>query len=495
MKKITSIILSICLFITMTCYSSLSVSAQDIQIEDITIAGEKMSISDYKVVYGKPVNERTPKEQISSYQNKNLIIHSIDIVADQIEVDYQIDGYREAINGVLYNSQRNMNNIVAVFECTGEYDVLFFEITKGTEQINLLYNISLNNNPHMKIYIRDDENILLFESELPLDLSLVSVDSNEYCDVYNDYLWYVNIVDSYVTNTNESSLAAININESEPNAFIRRNIAIASGNQNINAITQDLTTPSDPMMWGGKQIYEMSVSNGVDQTTYMFYPYGYIRGTPVAVNGENSWWGSVEVSEHTATKMIGSPSDPTVTYGINRFSVRNPKISAVCGNYTLVVRTYIQGRVKKNSNSAIYENGDEIAAKVLKKVASYVPYGETATEILSWLSEITSTVDTEVLLGVAGIDLSSGFVSGAKFELDSKYNLTKYTEASNGHYIKMHVVCSRTQSTTAMTTGAVRINYDVYTNIYDYHDNHQVEKSFLYSDSDYDNGYRDYYYY
>ncbi len=496
MKRITSIILAVCLLITMTSYSAISVSAQDIQVEYISILGEKMNIGDYRDVYGKPINERVEKQHTPSYQSKSLIIHSIDITAEQIELDYQIDGYREAINGVLYNSQRNMNNIVAVFDCTGEYDVLFFEITKGNEQINLLYNTALNNNPHMKIYMRDDyDAIYLFESELPTELSAVSVASSEYCDIYNDYLWYVNIVDSYVTTTNETTMASILVNENDPNAIVRRNIAIASGNPNESMTTLATTTPTDPMIWGGKKIYEMSVSNGVDQTTYMFYPYGYIRGTPVSVNSENTWWGSVEVSEHTATKMIGSSSEPTVTYGINRFSIRNPEIAAVCGNYTLVVRTFVQGRIKRNSNHAIVENGDEIAARILKKAFSYVPYGKTATEILSWLSSITQTVQSEVTLGANGIDLSSGCVSGTKFELDSKYNLTKYTEASNGHSLKMHVVVSRTQSTTDMTTGAVRINYDVYTNVYDYHDSHQAEKSFLYSDSDYDNGNRDYYYY
>ncbi len=491
--KIISIVTLLSIILNVTGLNAFAASNNKISIENIEIIGEKMAITDYKNLYGKPFSERSAKQELDSYQSATLQIDKITISNNQIIFDYSIENYREVLEGTLYNSSRNLDNIVAVFANKTNYEVLFFELTKGIHEINLLYNTELNNQPHIKIYLKDNRDcIYLFETELPEQLSDISVDNDQHCDVYKDYLWYVNIVDAYETNTNRASPSAFNTYDR--NAEIKRNIAIASNTPYEPELSIATTTSTEPMMWGGKEIYEMSVSNGVDQTTYMFYPYGYVRGTPVSTTGENTWWGSVEVSEHAATKMIGSPAEPTVTYGINRFSIRNAKISAVSGNYTLIVRTYIQGRVKKNSSNSVIENGTEITAKIFKKALSYAPYGKTATEILSWLSLITQQVDNEVTLGGSGIDLSSGYNVGVKFALDSKYNITKYSQASKGHSVKMHIVLSRTQSSSAMTTGAIRINYDVYTNIYDLHDSHQVEKSFLYSDNDYDNGYRGYYY-
>lgn len=495
-SKLLSIILTICMILSATGIMASAETVETISVRDITIPGETMSVSDYKDLYGKPIAERKSKQEINTYQNATIKINEISISNEEITFDYEIGEFQETLEGALYNSSRNMNNIVAVFEDETDYDILFFEITKGTEEINLLYNTALNSKPHIKIYMKDtNDKMYLFETELPEQLINLTINNDNACDVYNDYLWYVNIAEAYQTTVNTSCAAMNIIDNSDPNYEIKRNIAIASNTSYEPEMSVATTTSTEPMMWGGKQIYEMSVTNGVDQTTYMFYPYGYIRGCNVANGSNSTWWGSVEVSEHTATKMIGSPSDPTVTYGINRFSVRNPKISVVSGNYTMMVRYMIDGKTKTLSGST-KTTGQKIASKVFKKVLSAVPYGKTASEILDWLSLIPTQVTDEVTLGSNGISLNSSAVSATKLEVDSNYVFSKYTEASGGgHKIVMHVDVTRTTNSTAMTTGAVRINYDVYTNLYDKHDSHQVEKSFLYSNTDYDNGYRDYYYY
>ena len=484
MKKIISLALSICLLMTINSFSVSSDSISKLEVNNLDIIGEKMSAEDYKDIYGKSLNDRSCKSESMSYQQIKIKVNRILVLNDNIVLDYQIAGYRETIKGILYNSRREMNNIVAVFDCRGNYSVLFFEITTGYKQENLLYNIELKNKPHIKLYLQDSyDNILLFETELPTAFSSLTIKKSGFCDVNNDYLWYINIAEQYVKQPNSMILTSNNV--IDENA-IKRNIAIASGGSPDSTV-MPLSSSTEPMIWGSTGIYEMSVSNGYEQTTYMFYPFGYVRGTQVAVSGENTWWGTIEISEHASTKVIGSSFEPTITYGINRFSIRNPKISFVCGDYTLIVRTYIDGRVKENSSSAIFENGSEINAKILKKAFSYVPYGKTAEEILSWLSLITQQVDDELVLGQDGVDLSGGYVSGAKFELGKEYNLTKYTQSTNGHSLKMHACVSRTTSTTYMTTGAIRISYDVYTNIYDKHDSFVYEKSFLYSDTNFEN--------
>ena len=495
-KRIKLLSLLLIIFIVFSLTGFAPVSSVNISIENITVLGEKMSIEDYKKLYGRPVPERIKKDDLNSYQDISIHINSINIVDDTIKFDYKLENYQDTNTGVLYNSSRNLNNIVAVFDDSSKYKVLFFEINKGNQEINLLYNNALNNKPHIKIYLSDSKkNIYLFETELPEQFSSITVQNSEHCDIYKDYLWYVNILDGYkseVVNARDeiNKTSSLNIeNNIDSNEIIKQNISIAANkpytpkNSDVSVLATSKST--EPIMWGAKTIYEMTVTNGVDQTTYKFYPYGYIRGSNVSNVGNSTWWGSLEVSESTATKMIGSPSKPTITYGINRFGARNVKISIVCGNKTMMIRSFIDGKTK-TLNGKQKTTGQKITAKVLKKAFSSIPYGKTASEILSWLSLIKTPVSNEVTLGSNGISLNSTYTSAAKVEVDSDYVFNKFTEASGGgHKIIMQVDLTRTTNSSNMTTGAVRINYDVYTDLHNYYDNHQVQKSFRYSNVSY----------
>lgn len=498
-KSFINRILSIVLIITIIIFTvGLTPATMAISVEGISVNGRTMSIEDYKELYGKPVKDRKTISELTTYCDIDLLIDTIAIQNDDISISYSIGEDVSTITGLLFNSQRNMNNIVAVFNQSSQdtYQVLYFEIMLGDEEINLLYDTSLNGKPHVKFYLSDNmSNIYLFEFGLPEQLENVEVINTDYCDIYNDYLWYVNIVDGYQPET--LNVNALNTLDLEQNTdVILQNIAIAANKPYSSVASMfsdvspnEMTSPTDPVIWGGKKIYTMTVTNGVDETNYSFYPYGYVRGSNVSNTGNSTWWCSFEVSEHTSSKMIGSPSNPTITYGINRFSARNVDISIVSGNYTMMVRSMIDGKVEKLSGG-IVQTGGKLAAKVFKKVLSQSPVGKTALEIVDWLSSIPTSVTSEVTLGGSGISLNSTYTCATKLELDSKYFLDKYTDASGGgHKIVMQVDLTRTTDSTEMTTGAVRVEYDVYTNLYDKHDSHQMQRTFLYSNIDYDNGY------
>lgn len=469
------------------------VANADIRVENVGVTGEKMSVDDYKMSYSGPMDERKDKSKLLTYQNVALQINSISIVNDEILLDYELEGFHTSLKGLLYNSSRNLDNIVAVFEDgASDYKVLFFEITKGTQELNLLYNTALNSKPHIKFYFLDSQNnIYLFETALPPQLLNLTISNTESCDVYNDYLWYVNIVDCYITQTGGDMLySACDDDNLDSEAIIKRNIAIAANKDFEDDISVATTTPMGPMVWGSERIYETTATNGVDETTYKFYPYGHIRGCNVAAGSNSTWWGTLEISEHTSTRMINSTGQPVTTYGVNRFSVRNLKISIVSGNDTMMVRTMIDGKTKE-SGGKLAETGAKIAARLYKKIMSVVPHGKTATEILDWLSVIPTSVANEVTLGSTGIMLNSSFTSASKLDVDSKYVFNKYTEASGGgHILTMQVDLTRTTDSSEMTTGAVRINFDVYENLLTRRDSQQIQKSFLYSDTDFDNGSR-----
>ncbi len=465
----------------------------EVNVREISVIGEKMSVVDYKDLYGKPIGERSKKEELISFQSAVLTVNEISIINDSILFDYSISNHQQTVTGKLYNSSRDMNNIVAVFDDnTNNCEILFFEIAQGTQEVNLLYNQDLNGKPHIKIYFQFLGNMYLFELALPNGFENIVVKHNDRCEITKDYLWYLNVVDGYKTTSNLDRAATMFIDDEDPNAVIKRNIAIASGAKSYDSQVSVATiTPTTPMMWGGREVYEMTVTNGVDQTTYMFYPYGYMRGSNVLVGANSTWWCSVEVSEHTATKMITNPGEPTIVHGINRFSVRNPQISIVSGDYTMMVRTMFDGKTM-DLGGGQKTTGQKIASKVFSKVLQVVPYGKTVEEIKSWVSTITTNVSNEIDLGGPAISLNSSITAASKLSVDSDYVFNKHTEATGGgHKIVMQVDLTRTTSTTAMTFGVIQVDYNVYTNLYDLYDSDSERKTFRYSDTNFDNGVRD----
>ena len=215
------------MFFLITLAKDVSASTIEMIAEDIVVTGERMSLEDYKDLYGGPFEERKSREELLTYQSADLEINAITIINDTIEFDYQLGDYEASMDGILYNSSRDMGSVVAVFEDSDPFEVLFFEISTGTELYNLMYNRDLNGKPHLKIYLRSSQDeMYLFETALPDSLLSLSLNKEEHCDIYDDYLWYVYIVDSYETDTYKDKLSE-NSNMSFED-FVKQNIAIAA---------------------------------------------------------------------------------------------------------------------------------------------------------------------------------------------------------------------------------------------------------------------------
>ena len=220
----------ICMFIVVFFAAALpeeaSASVMEAAAEDIVVTGERMSLEDYKDLYSGPFDERKSREELLTYQSATLEIDAITVINDAIEFDYRLGTYEASMEGILYNSLRDQGSMVAVFEDSGEYEVLFFEISTGTQMFNLMYNRELNGKPHIKIYLRSSQDeMYLFETALPDSLSNLSLDKEEHCNIYDDYLWYVPIVDSYETDTHKDKLSESDDMSSED--YIEQQIAIA----------------------------------------------------------------------------------------------------------------------------------------------------------------------------------------------------------------------------------------------------------------------------
>ena len=85
--KIISIVTLLSIILNVTGLNAFAASNNKISIENIEIIGEKMAITDYKNLYGKPFSERSAKQELDSYQSATLQIDKITISNNQIIFD------------------------------------------------------------------------------------------------------------------------------------------------------------------------------------------------------------------------------------------------------------------------------------------------------------------------------------------------------------------------------------------------------------------------
>lgn len=455
---------------------------EDVEIHDLKIKGKELSMDDYKEVYGKPKKERKSLGETKSDKDVTLNINNLSIINNDINLEYSIGDITENLEGELFESRRGEDNIVAEFTGESEYEVLYFEIAKGEELANSLYNKKVNNKPHLKMYLRDSENrILLFEELLPTKLDGLEISNTEECSVENDYLWYADVVDGTVeeipvaegveANTiifdeelimkavrEAAGLDSVEIIESGSSELNASNIGGAEGKQLGASYTNQ---------WGGSTIYKKTVSNGVEETSYRFYPYGYITKSSVPTSGNASWTASLLVSESTTSGFIDSPYT-TTAYGINYFSLRNAEIAMSAGNHTQMRKCMVDGHVRQVSNGKILKTGSEIACKLLTYCPGTALAGKISSEIIGFIDKATTVKAETVKLGSDGVTIYDKVTTVAKAKLDSKYYMGRNSYGSeDGDSFKAEVTLSRTSESASNTTGAIQIKYDVYTNLYD----------------------------
>ena len=68
------------MFFLITLAKDVSASTIEMIAEDIVVTGERMSLEDYKDLYGGPFEERKSREELLTYQSADLEINAITII-------------------------------------------------------------------------------------------------------------------------------------------------------------------------------------------------------------------------------------------------------------------------------------------------------------------------------------------------------------------------------------------------------------------------------
>ena len=332
---------------------------------------------------------------------------------------------------------RGINSvIVEVNDDINGYEILLFEIFNDNDNNNLLLNQELEGKPHIKVYLKNGNDIYLFESAMPEAFANLNASDYGEAKKFNDALWAAPLVDHEVEEipTDDAVLEELGLN---------------------TIATRGLDSWST---WINPTTYKDSFYIGSDYVQCTSVPYiTYIHSN---VNSQDSTWAaSFKVSEHIRTGNL-------TYYGNNVFEYRNLKMAFASGDKTTILRTYQEGRVYDFDNGGLKKAGQQITVNLLKKAVSSIPGGSTISSVISAINSMSSSTGN-VILGSTGVSLSGQQITAVGERLN-KYAIEECTDYDGGinigHYFTYQAVLKHVSGSSGNnnTVGALVVEFDTY---------------------------------
>lgn len=439
MKRILSIIMAFCLI----CATNNFVFAKE--NTEVSISGVSMTPVQFKNAFGVKPDRQTLSYSLTRKAG-NLDIRIMNVVIKDEDISFIMELTKNEtvvklpLSGKLrasYKTENGINSIVIdVDSIINGYEILLFEIFNDDCYNNLLVNKELEEKPHIKVYLKDSENIYLFESALPNTFLNLKANDYEKAEKYNDALWASSLVEHEVQEvpTNDAIMESLGINT-------QKNRGLDSWSTWVNP-----TTYTDAFYVGSEYAQCTSLP-------YVEYIHSNVTSQT------STWAASFKVAEHT---KIGN-----YTYhGNNPFEYRNVNLSFASGDKTTILRTFQEGRVYDHFYSTIKVAGNDVTVSLLKKVLSHVPAGTTIATAISAINSMTSSTG-KVILGSTGVNLSGQQVSAVGEELASDYTIEECTDYGGssevGHYFTYQADLKYvTGSGNSNTVGALVVKFDKY---------------------------------
>lgn len=412
---------------------------QDVKEVPELTKGLALPIEEFNSLYGKPTSNL---EEITSIdENATIKIQNIQINDNQISlsaiVNYNNQNKTLEATGELYNSYKqedSINSIVGDLKDTsGNFEIKLFDIYNDTAKDKMIVNYSLENLPHLKVYLSDhQENIILFETSLPEDLEQISVNNNDKIDTEKDFFWFNDVIAPYEQKelpTNDGIKSTLGLNSVSPTAV---------GNF------------SD---WTHSTTYYKSFYVGNDYVQAYSLPYGSWKA--LDVKNQSTWTNSFKIAEHvtvngTTNRSVDSP-----------FKYRNVKLSTAVGAKSSIVTAFIDGRL------AGINSGSSLAIKIAEKAwSTALPAAPSISEIRSWVNAIIDAGTSKtVTLGSSNIKLSTSptVVESVNSGNNQLYKITDLNGSNTGHHLNLQTVVQyeSTTGTSAKANAVLKIKWDV----------------------------------
>lgn len=458
MRKVKSFL--ILLIFVLSLYTSVQAS-QDKKTEELGAAGIVLPVSTFDELYGRPYS----KPDSISILEKNATINLSNITLRDAElgftanVNYNNQIKELAAQGRLYKSYKQreklINSIVGdLQDSNNNFDILLFEIYQDKAEDKMIVNPKLKNSPHLKIYLKDRQNnVLLFEFDLPKELKNIVINHDDRIDSTKDGFWFINVIQPY-------ELKKIPADEN-----MKRMLGVTKSNE---FSTQGVGYFSD---WAHDVIYYQSFYIGSDYYQCYSLPYGSWKA--LNITGDDTWILSFKVAEHVQV------NGQTYRSLDNPFRYRNVRLAVGVGEKSSIASAIVDGRVES------YSTGQSLILKIFERLYKEVVPGPSISEILSWINEIIDAgTNKTVTLGTSNIKLNDRptSVEGVNSGNYEMYRYTDINGPNTGHYMVLHttVQYESDTGTPATANGVMKIKWDVYYGGYPY-DSASKEITFTYN--------------
>lgn len=464
MRKIKSFLILLVCALFLLCIPVQA--AQDKNVETLNASGIALPISIFNELYGKPYS--LPDSISVLEENATINLKSITLKNDTISftalINYNDQAKELAARGRLYKSykqrQNSINSIVGdLQDNNNNFEILLFEIYQDKAKDKMIVNPKLKESPHLKIYLKDQEdNILLFEFDLPKKLKNIVINHDDRIHTTKDFFWFINVIEPY-------ELKKIPTDEN-----IKQKLGITESNE---FSTQAVGLFSD---WTHSETYYASFYGGFDYYQCYSTPYGSWKA--MHVKPESTWTVSFKIGEYTLvngqlTRDVG-----------NAFIYKNVKIATGVGAKSTIIRAYVDGRLANKSY------GHSLYMKIFEKAWSLLlPKAPSISTIRSWINEVIDAgTKKEITLGTENIKLKSDptVVEGANSLDHEMFRNTVYNGATTGHYMTLQTVVqyedTENDGKSATANGMMKIKWDVYYGLEKY-DADYKEITFTYTSS------------
>lgn len=201
MKRLLSIIMIFCLL----CVTNNIVFANE--NTEVNISGVSMTLVQFKNAFGVAPDKRTSTYSLTKKtDNLGIRIRNVFIKNEDISLIMELTKNETVVklplSGKLrasYKTENGINSIIVdVAGFINGYEILLFEIFNDDCYNNLLTNKELEGKSHIKIYLKDSENIYLFEANLPNAFLNLKANDYEKAEKHNDVLWASSLVEHEV---------------------------------------------------------------------------------------------------------------------------------------------------------------------------------------------------------------------------------------------------------------------------------------------------------
>ncbi len=436
MKRIRNLFTMAYFIITITIISMTAEAS--VRETEITTTGITISTLEFQQYFSDLPSKR-PSMKSMQKQNTEIVISDIIIIKDKINFNMLLTGdeisIKVPVEGKLtsgYKTQNGMNSIIIeVAEPILGYEFLLFEVYNDVNGRNMLVvDESVAKKPHIKIYLKDQNDCMyLFEQAMPSIFAGLNANSYQEANKYKDALWAINFVKH-------------NVKKVPVDNSILQQLGIEISSKALGS----LTTWTNPYMF----VDEFYV--GLDAASCTSLPYVEYKHTNVT-QADSTWMAYFKVAEHM--NVAGN-----TYYGNNVFEYRNLRMAFACGDNSIFIRSFQNGKLKHYVNLSIFQQGQNIAVQLLNKVFNSLPHGATLQTVLGYLNSLSSSAGT-VCLGSEGVTIHSGKATAIGEQLNSEYILTKNFN-SGGEYFLYQAVLHSEGSGSGNTVGALRVSFTVY---------------------------------